>query len=296
MLDLQHLPPGANVQLFTNPNSTQQWIKPRGAQLIFINVRGAGGGGGGGTTGASATARGGGGGAYAGNFCSGIFPAILVPDMLFVRAGLGGLGGIASANGVSGLTSYVSVHPTVLIQHSSLAQAGGGGQGLASGSFPSVGGQGFILGNSLSLVTSSNGQTGGPAGASTGGPGGTLSGGEVLLISGGLGGAGVGTANTDYPGGNFTSTSVLYPSVAGGLAGGGAGIDSREVFIAGAGGDLGLMSLISVATGGGSSGASGTGGRGGRGLKGSGGGGGGGGVTGGAGGRGGDGYVVIISV
>lgn len=296
MLDLQHLPPGANVQFFTNTSSIQQWVKPRGAQLVFMIARGGGGGGAGGLSGAAGTARNGGGGGASGNSCSGAFPALLLPDMLFVRPGIGGAGGAASTSGVSGLTSYVSIHPTALLSHSNLIQAGAGTPGVSSGLNGTAGTQGSIVGNSISSVAVLLGNSGVAGGANTGANGGSFGGGISTLLGSGAGGGGVGTANTDFAGGAFTSSSALMPAVAGGLAGGGAGIDAREIFIAGSGGDLGLLSLITSATGGGTSGASGTGGAGGRGLKGSGGAGGGGGVTGGAGGRGGDGFLIIISI
>jgi hypothetical protein len=107
-------------------------------------------------------------------------------------------------------------------------------------------------------------------------------------IFGGCGGAG--TTSTDFAGGAFTAIGDS-PSLAGGLATGGAGLDGYTLSANG----LWMPFLYAPGTGGGSNNA-GTGGKGGNGGLGCGGGGGGAGVTGGAGGNGGDGMVVIVAV
>lgn len=123
------------------------------------------------------------------------------------------------------------------------------------------------------------------------------------MISGGAGGGGTPTANTNFTGGNITGAGLI-PTLSGGAAGGGAG--QSGIFWGAAGGIVSADLLMASAafsghgpfamtggSGGGTNGAAGTGGAGGDGAFGCGGAGGGGGVTGGAGGRGGSGLVLI---
>ena len=107
---------------------------------------------------------------------------------------------------------------------------------------------------------------------------------NALFVSGGAGGGSVSATNVDVPGGSVLG-SLPAPTLAGGLAGGGAG-NSGYIL-------EGRPFVTPGGSGGGTNGAAGVGGRGGNGAIGSGGGGGGGGVTGGLGGNGGPGMILI---
>lgn len=304
MLDILHLP-GPNVdggpQVFRALGSSdwQSWRKPRGAKLIYIFTLGPGAGGGGGCTGAAATARGGGGGGGAGGFAQLMLPAYAIPDQLFVSVGVGGAGGAAGAAGSAGGNSIVSTQPTsmtgtnVLASHGSVAAGGGAGTAAAAGT---AGAGATAIGrypwNAMGQFSASAGVAGSAGGAQTGAVGANLT--NSLIVCGGLGGGGVGTANTDFAGGQFLTAGGIVPTLPGGTAGGGAGRDGFEVRPSGMYAPIGFVAL--PGTGGGTAGAAGTGGKGGLGGLGCGGGGGGGGVTGGAGGRGGDGLVIIMAM
>ena len=98
-------PQGTNANL-----NWQQWVKPTGANMIYMYAIGGGGGGGGGFTRAAAAAGGGGGGGGAAATASLLIPAIFVPDVLYVQPGIGGLGSTGSGvAGSAGGHSYVSI-------------------------------------------------------------------------------------------------------------------------------------------------------------------------------------------
>jgi hypothetical protein len=127
MLDLYHLPTSTkrNIDYFygksdINAEVWEVWEKPRGINMIQITCIGGGAGGGGGATNNSTTARGGGAGGSSGGFTSLLIPAIFLPDVLYVSAGDGGIGGAAgnpAGLGGFGIGSYVSVAPleTIII-------------------------------------------------------------------------------------------------------------------------------------------------------------------------------------
>jgi len=113
MLDFSYLPPpGANIQLFVNADSPtptntfrwQTWVKPRGTKMVFIFA--VGGGGAGAFSGVSAGALGGGTGAQT----TVLIPAMMIPDILYVWTGRGGLGTVTSD---PGQPTYVAVEPFV---------------------------------------------------------------------------------------------------------------------------------------------------------------------------------------
>lgn len=126
-----------NTQIFypvSGSNNWQTWQKPPTAKLIEIFCLGGGGGGGAGgdAGGAGSNSAGGAGGAGAG-YVKAIFPAYLLPDTLYIRAGTGGRGGITTS-GQPGQVSFVSIGPTgstalyyPILVASSLTVAGGGG-------------------------------------------------------------------------------------------------------------------------------------------------------------------------
>ena len=100
-----------NFQVFyTNgsTNSWQMWTKPRNCKFVSFFVIGGGAGGGGGQSTVS-TARTGGGGGGGSSSVRAIFPANLIPDILYIQVGVGGAGGTAAGNGTAGSLSYVSI-------------------------------------------------------------------------------------------------------------------------------------------------------------------------------------------
>ena len=93
-----------NLQIFTQSGF---WYKPQGITMVHIFAVGGGAGGGGGQV--YTAGVGGGGGSGGGSAASGkiIFPAKLLPDILYVNVGVGGLGGASISNGSNGTASYV---------------------------------------------------------------------------------------------------------------------------------------------------------------------------------------------
>lgn len=97
-------------------NANTQWVtweKPSNITMIRIVCIGGGGGGGGGFPSATTTARGGGGGGGSSGISTVEIPASLLPDILYVLAGIGGSGGASSTTvgtlGTNGIASYVSI-------------------------------------------------------------------------------------------------------------------------------------------------------------------------------------------
>lgn len=298
MLDLFHLDPSdPRVQVFfarggTNSADYQEWVKPRGIDVVLIFASGGGGGGGGGLTGGTGTARGGGSGGGSASMTRVTYPAFLIPDVLWVLPAIGGAAGVASGAGGSPSNTFVSVLRPSGSASLHIADAGTGNGGAAGTTTTNSGGSGSAALGLLQapwfaegVFVSTAGVAGGAGGAGTGANAGTaVTAFASQVLTGGAGGASTPTANTNAIGGAITAAGLLEADRAGGAVAGGAGQD-------------GLFSLSPFwstgGSGGGSNGAA-TGGAGGAGGYGSGGGGGGGGVTGGAGGRGGDGLVIIV--
>lgn len=122
MIDYFNIATNVDTQVFfatgigsgsNSSGSWQTWTKPRNSSFVFITSIGGGGGGGGAFTGSGGQNGGGGGGGAA--ISKGIFPASLIPDVLYVRVGTGGAGSAGADNNVlgsSGKLSYVCVQPT----------------------------------------------------------------------------------------------------------------------------------------------------------------------------------------
>lgn len=303
MLDASGLPQTGrgNFQRFTSlggTNEWQTWIKPRNTTMVGIKCIGPGSGGGGGFSAAAGSARGGGGGGASGRHTDLIIPAYLLPDVLYVCVPAGGKGGASGVAGTAAVRTRISLVPNDITTFTNLIcvtgqsdiGGGGAGTGAAAGSGGAVGSGSILtdaLGHSYALsFVGGNGQSGAAGGVQTGAVGVAIAiGGSSLYRTGGAGGGGTGTANTDFAGGAITGLGQI-PGIAGGLAAGGNG---NSGFFS-----EGPVQFFSLGgTGGGSNGATGVGGAGGRGNIGSGGGGGGGGVTGGAGGDGGPGLALL---
>ena len=148
MLDFTHIPNNkSNTQIFyaiSGSDSWQTWQKPRDAKMVHILCIGGGGGGGGGRT--QTTTLSGGGGGASGGTTKLIIPAALVPNILYIQPGVGGIGGTSpsgnvNANaGLNGGNSIVSLSPSNSTSSIICAAPGGNGGkgGLLSG--PAAGG------------------------------------------------------------------------------------------------------------------------------------------------------------
>lgn len=300
MLDIWHLPEyrSATIRWFFAADAgseleAQTYQIPRGASMVHFVLFGGGGGGGGGRTGAVGTARGGGGGGASGSSIRVILPTFSIPNAILITPGRGGPGGAANATGTAGASTYVySLNPatTQATMICTAAGGNGGSPGLTTG-----GGGGGTAGASTGALCMSNfgipgavsGQSGSAGGTSSGAAGTSVTWGatQFINVSGGAGGAGVGTTNVDSPGGSITGAGFA-PSIPGAQISGNKGNDGAWI---------NSPWLTTGGTGGSSNGSTGVGGTGGNGAWGSGGGGGGAGVTGGTGGAGGGGAVMIAT-
>jgi hypothetical protein len=293
MWDIFHLADQSmNVQTFHATRASfanityQVWNKPKGVRMVSMILIGGGGIGGDGCSGAAGTNRGGGGGGGSGAMVHLEVAAHFLPDTLYVKVGNGG------ANMGNGMESavFISMSPSVMLTNAfggSLGTSGfttGGGAGGAGGSITA-------LSNSTSYMTLTRylcipGVNGGAGGAHTGAVGTFAATLNSSILCGGAGGGGTPAANTNFAGGPVNDATGFLATLAGGIAGGGAGFTGKfqRVPLCSSGG-----------SGGGTNGTAGTGGNGGDGAIGCGGGGGGAGVTGGEGGNGGDGLVMIMA-
>jgi hypothetical protein len=255
-------PQNADVQIFSRGGSTSTWVKPQGCSFVYFTVIGAGGNGAGGTTSA------GGGGGASGGLANFLCPAFLIPDVLIVYVGRGGVGNINSNR--TRVEYQLKAGTAYLLL---FGASGANASGSTGGSNPSGMGQNYFT--AMGFLAFNGGQQGANAGANI-----TQS---TFLVTAGAGGATSTTGN----GGQVTPL-YGYPVIAGGAGTtGGNGNDG-----------ISLMSNILLGCGGSGGGGSttSTGGNGGNSGFGSGGGGGGICTTGtSSGGRGGDGLAVIIS-
>lgn len=281
--------PGGNDTIL----NWQMFHKPRDARYMGLFVMGAGGGGEAGAGGPDGSARFGGGAGSFGGYALLHGPAALFPDLLYLRVGGGGPGGVGSnavglgANGTDGGLSLVSLAPsndtgnttggTIMNIGGGRSGKSGGGSGLSANSFGS-----FLL---LPAPTATLGQTAGAGGTGAGTNAGLPA---WPLGQGAPGGGTIATAGTFNPGGSCLGAPAADPSKIADVIGGQTdGADGGHGH-----GDWRHMKWRGGA--GGASSALGKGGNGGDGAMSCGGGGGGAGVTGGNGGRGGDGLIRIF--
>jgi len=286
-------------------NNWKIWNKPKGSTMTYIIAIGGGGGGGAGVV--SGGDKGGGAGGGSGAINRLLIPSFFLPEILYVLAGDGGQGGLASGNaGTAGGISYAAFTPSTSLARSILIQsnnaaAGGGGAGTTTTAAGGAGGTAAIatmFGSTLG--TDANGIAGqaganAPSGAGNN-PGNSVTAWSSIPLSGGASGGS--TTGTNTAGGAITAAAAIsgtyinWPTTAGAVAAGGT---------AGTGnGSSGVNLLYPFLTSGGAGGGSndnGAAGGGGAGGIGSGGGGGGGADSAGGqrGGNGGPGMVMIIS-
>lgn len=269
----------------------QTWMKPAGCTWIYILTLASGGGGGKSNNGALTVAAGGG---ASGGHTRLLIPAFVVPDIIYVRPGAGGLGATVAGTGAAGVASYVSMQPNTTSGASLLISQGGGGGG--SGAALNTGGSGGGISQTtpaifcLSLFSTVAGSNGG-AGASASNGSGT----NITQTSNNITTAGSGGGNGTGAGGNLTN-AIVFPTIAGGT--GTTGEVGQNGFQLGAMWTPGLKSFPMIWSGGSGGGGhtTGTAGSGGKGSYGGGGGGSGscsGAGTSGNGGGGGDGIIFI---
>ena len=312
MIEFSNLPNQSQYHkvFLTNDNAWQVWHKPNDINFIQFYVIGSGGAGAGGRTGA-VNSGGGGGGGGSSSISIGVFPAFLLPDVLYVQVGKGITGSTAGVGAASGELSYVSISPDIssttnIVMQSGDSPAGGGGGGTNTGTGAGAAGSAgaawtftnYAYGK-LGMITSVVGQAGGAGGANTPANAPNIT--PALPVTGGSGGGSnnAGGTSQGLPG-NITGSGFL-PTITGGTSN-----VADNVSRGGKAGFMGLkpgtesyMNLPMMFTGGSGGGAGGntgySGGTGGDGSFGSGGGGGGASYSsiGGSGGRGGDGLVII---
>lgn len=147
-------PQGANIQIFNVGGSTSDWVKPQGASFVWFTLIGGGGAGGNGAT--NGVGDGGGGGSAAvTNFMG---PAFLMPDVLQVSVGRGGL--LGNQDGTPTTINYVSKSTYELLR----AENGNGGTAGSLGSNGTPGGRGVSTPSNyfscMGFYQSIDGQTG----------------------------------------------------------------------------------------------------------------------------------------
>ena len=268
MLDVFNIPGQQdNVKIFYSAGATawQTWQKPRNCKFIWIMCIGAGNGGGGMSTSAIAGLSGAGSGAVT----KALFPSNVLPDILYVQPGVGGIGGVSGGtNGGIGGRSYVSISPSTVAINVACISGGTPATYNVAETVATTALAGLL---SLGNFTTTAGQAG------------TISDLTPLVSTITCGSVGNQTGNN--PGYSILATTIS-PLISGGAIGG-------------VNGNHGIWSWkplfgLGGAAGGGNN--AGNGGKGGNGAYGCGGGCGGyGSVAGGAGGNGGDGLVIIAT-
>ncbi len=195
--------------------------------FVYMRTIAGGGAGGAGATAASGTGAvgGGGGGSSAISFV--LIPRILLPDVIYVSVGGGGV-----PSGNAGENTYISIRPIVpgstpagadTIVYSN-AGAGGSNSGSAgaAGAISTSANMLWGFGNSIGGLVITNlsiaGQAGAAGGVNTGAAGSAITYPTTgLFLSGGAGGAGKGTASTNFAGGAITGTANSHiPTIIGG--------------------------------------------------------------------------------
>jgi len=292
----------ANNNTLTTGVTTSQstggytWLKPTGINWVYIYAVGGGGGGGGGQSTASGSAAGGGGGGGSGAFTCMFGPSFLLPDVLYLFPGGGGIGGAPGGGalaGAAGTPTAIAIAGRNTSAYDTLIIARGGlGGSPASGGNGGAGGAGGVAAHSKSAAVEStlgsafiyqsiSGQAG-TAGVQTG-TATSISPLSYGPATGGTGGGGKSTANVLGNGGLIGSTLPYFYNYSGGTS-------TNKRFAEGST----LMYPLISSGGAGGYGATTSTYHGGDGGAGCGGGGGGGAQTGGRGGNGGPGIIAII--
>ena len=327
MLDFSHLPKdnGADVQTFwggtanagqssTNITTWQTWVKPRGVKWVYMIGVGGGASGGTGTIAATAVAGGAGGGSGAQTVV--LMPAILLPPVLYIHLGAGGVTStvVSAAAPAAGGPTYIAIEPVNSVtSNSNIFVLVANGAASATGGTATAMSGNFAFAGKAAFQANYAGQTGQSSVASNASPGNLSMPQTGLMVTAGAAGGGHGAigAGQTAPGGTIigipplgelTNTNNLYGKF-GNISGGAAAITTTTASTAGQSGFIYAPWQHFGGAGGGAGGSNTTtgtlvdaGSRGGNGAPGCGGGGSGAGATIGAlPGSGGDGFVHIIS-
>jgi hypothetical protein len=272
---------------YTTPGD-YTWLKPPGIVMVYILCIGSGGGGGSLFSQAAGTNRAGGGGGGGGGVIKGMFPALLLPDILYITVGRGGAGQVGGVGGAATGTA-TSIKPSgdtnqglflLANQGTGANQANqGAGATAAAVSSYSLGAFGIIP----AATTGGNGSSGGLGSAGT-----NLGLFVNTLNAGGTSGGGITNLNVAQVGGSHN----VGANTAGLIGGTLASPNGNNGFTRYA---RGYSEFYSVSGTGGAGSTSGAGGKGGNGGMGCGGGGSGGNTSSSTsqGGNGGNGYVLI---
>lgn len=230
-------PQNANVQIFQQGGTTQDWVKPQGASFVWFTLIGAGGAGAGndGSTGGTP----GGSGAVT-NF---MVPAFLIPDVLRVSVGRGAPGGVSAAPTTSSTSTNIIFQQKDGTGYTLLtANAGGNGTfGGATGQGATASSANFFT--AMGFFQSIAGQNGGTGSAS-----------QTTFLGGGYNYSSISYGNYGYTaptlGGGFSQLSPIIVGVGGiGARGnaqfgcGGGSLASNQGGTGGKGGD-GLVVII----------------------------------------------------
>ena len=299
MLDLSYFQNSySNTQMFTSAGTWQTWIKPRNAKMVNILCIGGGGGGG-----CGAVFSSGPGGGSAAGYVKVTYQANILPDILYVQCGIGGIGGQPpGANGGTGSLSYVAIIPDTtstinLVCISAATTAGGGlaASGGPGGTAATAATAANAIFLNLGTFITAAGIAGGQGSRQAPPPADIIP--SSFLVPGTGGGGGL-TSNIGFPGGAIAAAGPM-PYVSGGFSTingtpSGRGQDGIIMykpilaFLGGTGG--GCVRNGAAQAGAGGNGAYGCGGGGGgvnNGIGGS--------AAAGAGGNGGDGLVIITT-
>lgn len=308
--------PGVDVKYFQGTTDVtllrwQTWHKPRGCQWIYMF--GVGGGSSGGSGINTAGTSGGGAGGGSGAQSSLLIPSFMVPDQLYVQAGMGGKQAAAPASGavgVAGIPTYIAAEPFTTLNASLTYLIANNGQATGAAATATTGGAAgtaAVVGSLATMPLAARGfstflvgQAGTAGGTNAAAGTGLTYPVTGLLVSGGAGGGGGNGATASAGGAANQATAGLgtafYQNLTGGAAASGATPAGR-----GLDGYTGLLGHRWGASGGGgaTTTAGGNAGAGGNGAPGCGGGGAGGpnttNTTVARGGDGGDGFVIIAA-
>jgi hypothetical protein len=247
-------PQGANVQIFQAPVRpvttawTAEWVKPQGASFVWFTLIGAGGGGG--VT--DGSFDGGGGGSGVVTNC--MVPAFLIPDVLQVRVGTGGLGGVGiDGTGTAGTATTLYYQQKAGTGYTLLTAGAGGGGGAASPAIATAASTAnyFAAAGFFQSVSGASGNNVAPATTFLSG-GASASGSTDATNYGYFVDPSLGSANGFFQmqpiivgaGGKYSAVTTPQLSGKGGIGCGGAGVPTvTAITVAGAGGD-GLAVIV----------------------------------------------------
>ncbi|CAB5221191.1 hypothetical protein UFOVP245_93 [uncultured Caudovirales phage] len=203
------------------------WAVPNGVKAIRMMVIGGGSAGNHATLGTSGTTRVGGAGGNPGSITTVTFLRIMLPDILYLKCGTGGLGATTSGGtGSVGTASSISIDPAGLYV---IAYAPGGttaGTAGAAAAGPSNHPFSF---SALAVNVPTNGFIGGGGGSAAGT---SVPIGSQYPLCGGAGGGGGTTANIYSAGGAITGTGwTIGVNIPGGTTLGGTGSAGAAGFI-----------------------------------------------------------------